>query len=161
MLKKLVRKLDPEQDAIDLLKADHRTIESLFAEYKAADKRGKGRLAKEICAELEIHSRIEESIFYRAAKKEAKPAGYEVNEGIVEHEGIKRLVKMIPDMSANDEFFEPRMDVLMEYVRHHVKEEESEMFPKIAESGLDLKDLGAKLARARQRLKSSPASKAA
>ena len=134
------------QDAIALLKEDHRKVEDLFKQFKNADdSRTKLSLAKQICAELDIHAKIEEKVFYPAAKRGAPEAVDEVNEGIVEHEGIKRLVKQIPTMSASDELFESRMTVLEEYVKHHVKEEESTMFPKIVESDLDLKVLGRKL----------------
>lgn len=162
MLKTIAQKLDPERDAIDMLKADHRTVESLFSEFeKAADKRTKLRLAREICHELEIHARIEETIFYPTAKEQAKEAEDSVNEGIVEHEGIKRLVKLIPTLTASDEFFETRMKVLKEYVTHHVKEEEKTMFPQIIESGIDLKALGARMLKAKERLQAAPAAKAA
>lgn len=143
MLKTIAQKIDPEQDAIDLLKKDHRKVESLFKEFKAAgeNKRMQKSIARQICTELDIHARIEEKLFYRAAKREAEEAVDDVNEGIVEHEGIKRLVKQLSQMNASDELFESRMTVLEEYVRHHVKEEESTMFPKIVESDLDLKAL--------------------
>lgn len=161
MLKTIARKLDPEPDAIDLLKADHRTVEALFSEFENADKRSKLRIAKDICAELEVHAKIEETVFYPAAKKAAKNSGDLVNEGIVEHEGIKRLVKMIPTLTTADEFFESRVKVLKEYVSHHVKEEENKMFPKIIEGEIDLKDLGDKLVRAKDRLQNAPAKRAA
>ena len=161
MLKTLARKLDPDTDAIDLLKQDHRKVESLFADFENADKRQKLRLAREICSELEVHAKIEESLFYPAAKKDAREARDLVNEGIVEHEGIKRLIKQIPTLTTADELFESRMKVLKEYVQHHVKEEEGKMFPEIAESDLDLKDLGDKLQKAKRRFQNAPASKAA
>lgn len=161
MLKTIARKLDPEPDAIDLLKADHRTVEALFSEFENADKRSKLRIAKDICAELEVHAKIEETVFYPAAKKAVKNSEDLVNEGIVEHEGIKRLVKMIPTLTTADEFFESRVKVLKEYVSHHVKEEENKMFPKIIEGEIDLKDLGDKLARAKDRLQNAPAKRAA
>ena len=143
MLKTIAQKLDPEQDAIDLLKADHRKVESLFKEFKAAgaNKRMQKSISRQICTELDIHARIEEKLFYPAAKRKAHEAMDEVNEGIVEHEGIKRLVKQLSRMNASDELFASRMTVLEEYVRHHVKEEESSMFPKIVEGDVDLKAL--------------------
>lgn len=161
MIKTLVRTLDPEQDAIDLLKKDHRKVEALFEEFEDADKRSKLRIARQICAELEVHAKIEESLFYPAAKREAADARSVVNEGIVEHEGIKRLVAMIPKLTTADEFFESRVKVLKEYVSHHVKEEEHSMFPAIIESDMDLKKLGAKLLDAKRRLEDTPSKKAA
>ena len=138
MMKTIAQKLDPEQDAIDLLKQDHRKVESLFKEFKAAgdNKRMQKSISRQICAELEIHAKIEEKLFYPAGKREADEAVDDINEGIVEHEGIKRLVKQLSNMNASDELFESRMTVLEEYVKHHVKEEETSMFPKIVESAL-------------------------
>lgn len=153
MLKNLARSLDPEQDAIDLLKSDHRKVESLFADFKKADdKRTKTSIGRRICEELDVHAKIEEKIFYPASKREADEAEDEVNEGIVEHEGIKRLVRQLLQMSASEEFYEARMTVLEEYVKHHVKEEEASMFPRIVESDLDLKALGAKMMREKAKL---------
>ena len=154
MLKTIAQKLDPEQDAIDLLKKDHRKVEGLFKEFRNADNgRAKRSLARDICTELAMHAKLEEKLFYPTAKREAPEASDDVNEGIVEHEGIKRLVKQIPEMSASDELFESRMTVLEEYVKHHVKEEESTMFPKVVESDVDLKALGRKLEGEKRRLK--------
>jgi hemerythrin superfamily protein len=155
MLKKIVQKLDPEQDAIDLLKEDHRKVEALFKEFKEAKGRTKLSLAKQICNELDVHAKVEEKLFYPTAKRQAPESTDDVNEGIVEHEGIKRLVKLIPTMSVSDELFDSRMTVLEEYVKHHVKEEESTMFPKIVESDIDLKALGKKLQNEKQKLLSS------
>ena len=157
MMKTIAQKLDPEQDAIDLLKQDHRKVESLFKEFKAAgdNKRMQKSISRQICAELEIHAKIEEKLFYPAGKREADEAVDDINEGIVEHEGIKRLVKQLSKMNASEELFESRMTVLEEYVKHHVKEEESTMFPKIVESDLDLKALGARLMAEKRRLQAA------
>lgn len=151
MIDKLVKKLLPDEgpeaiDAIDLLKADHREVEALFAEFEAADdKRTKHRIASQICAALDVHAQIEEKIFYPAVKKAVEDVVDDINEGIVEHQSIKRLVKEIPKLSASDDFFEPRVTVLKEYVQHHVKEEEKVSFPKIRDGEIDLKALGQKL----------------
>lgn len=156
MIKTLAQKLDPERDAIDLLKQDHRKVEALFKAFKAAgDKRAQKTIARQICTELEIHAKLEEKLFYPAAKREADEATDEVNEGIVEHEGIKRLVKQLSNMNASDELFESRMTVLEEYVRHHVKEEESSMFPKIVESELDLKSIGQRMTTEKRKLQAA------
>jgi len=153
MLKTIAQKLNPEKDAIDLLKQDHRKVEALFKKFKAADNsRTKLALAKEICEELDTHAKVEEKLFYPTAKRDAPESTDDVNEGIVEHEGIKRLVKQIPTMSVSDELFESRMTVLEEYVKHHVKEEESTMFPKVVEGDVDLKVLGEKLEAEKRKL---------
>ena len=131
------------EDAISLLKKDHREVESLFASYAAAhDGRQKRGIALEICKALEIHAKIEEKVFYPAARNEVESAEPMINEGFVEHEGIKRLISQIPKLSTNDDFFEARMKVLKEYVQHHVKEEENSTFPKLQNAGLDMGKLG-------------------
>lgn len=141
------------KSAIDLLKTDHRKVEQLFEQFESTDdKRAKQRVAREICHELDIHAKIEERVFYPASKREADDAEDAVNEGIVEHQGIKMLVKKIAAMNPNDEYLDTSVKVLKEYVRHHVKEEETTMFPKIEASGLDLEALGRRLAQAKQRL---------
>ncbi|TDU26392.1 hemerythrin HHE cation binding domain-containing protein [Panacagrimonas perspica] len=142
-----------ELDAIELLKADHRKVEALFDEYDAqSGKSAKLRIARKICEELDVHAKIEEKIFYPTSKAKAKEAKDDVNEGVVEHQGIKMLVKQISRMSASDEYFDSSVTVLKEYVKHHVKEEETEMFPKIQKSRVDLDALGERLAAAKARL---------
>lgn len=155
MLRTIAQKLSPEQDAVDLLKADHRKVEALFKEFNSSeDKRTRKSLSRQICTELDIHARIEEKVLYPSSKDEAHEEDVDdsVNEGIVEHEGIKRLIKQLSTMNASDEFFDSRMKVLEEYVEHHVKEEESSMFPKIIESGVDVKTLGDRLVKEKEKL---------
>ena len=153
MLKTIVRALDPTADAISLLKEDHRKVEDLFSQYEAAsDKRRKSSIAQQTCIELALHAKIEESVFYPAAQREVPTAHDEVNEARVEHAGIKRLVAELQGMSGSDEMFDAKMTVLMEYVKHHVREEENELFPKVTESDLDLTAL-------RQRLEAAKESK--
>lgn len=141
------------ENAIDLLKQDHRKVEKLFEQYDAAqEKRTKRQVAQMICKELEVHAKIEEQIFYPTSKAKAKQAKDTVNEGIVEHQGIKMLVKQISKMQASDEYFDSSVTVLKEYVKHHVNEEETEMFPKIESSRIDLEALGERLSAAKARL---------
>jgi hemerythrin superfamily protein len=150
--------LSSKPNAIDLLKQDHRKVEALFDEYEEAkDKRVKLRIAQTICKELELHAKLEEQIFYPTSKAQAKDARDDVNEGIVEHKGIKMLVKQISAMTTGDELFDSSVTVLKEYVKHHVKEEESEMFPKIESSRVDLEALGERLQKAKQRMASAKA----
>jgi hemerythrin superfamily protein len=157
MLKSIARAFDPTADAITLLKEDHRKVEGLFAQFESAeDKRSKGTIARQICTELDLHARIEEAVFYPTAKREAEQAEDQINEGMVEHEGIKRLVGEIQGMSPGDELFDAKVSVLMEYVKHHVKEEENEMFPKIRESDLDLMALREQLEAAKERMAKMP-----
>lgn len=140
-------------DAIEMLEQDHRKVEALFAEFEDSDdKREQRRIARQICAELDVHARLEEQLFYPEAKQEVKDVKSDINEGIVEHQAVKRLVLEISRMSAGDEFFEPKVTVLKEFVEHHVKEEENEIFPRLREEGLDVQDLGRRMAQRKPRL---------
>lgn len=152
MLKTIARKLDPAPDAVSLLEADHRKVDALFAEFEGGNGRSRANTVAQICTELEIHAKIEEKIFYPQAKKVVRD---EINEGIVEHESLKRLIGELRGMSASDEFFEARVTVLKEYVRHHVREEESNVFPAVVESDLDLKAIGEELQQMKERLQRS------
>jgi len=110
-------------DAIALLKNDHRTVEDLFSKFcKANDKARKWQLAQEICNELKIHAMIEEEIFYPACQKAVDDALF--HESFVEHDGAKVLINDIMANGPQDEFFEAKVTVLCEEIRHHVKEEE-------------------------------------
>jgi hemerythrin superfamily protein len=138
------------QDAIKLLKADHDEVEALFAQYekqKKRDGRQKSDLIDKICTALSVHAQIEEEIFYPAARDALDEAGDELlDEAEVEHSSIKSLVEQLEAMVPNDELCDAKVKVLSEYVKHHVKEEEGELFPKVKKTDLDLDALGAELA---------------
>jgi|SRR5688572_3214566 hemerythrin superfamily protein len=138
------------QDAIKLLKADHDEVEALFAQYEKQKKRDgsqKSDLIDKICTALTVHAQIEEEIFYPAARDALDEAGDELlDEAEVEHSSIKSLVEQLEAMVPNDELCDAKVKVLSEYVKHHVKEEEGEIFPKVKKTGLDLDALGTELA---------------
>jgi hypothetical protein len=144
----------PKLDAVALLKADHRKVEDLFAKFektKAADK--KQRLAQEICTELTVHTLIEEEIFYPACRGEIKDET--VSEAYVEHDGAKMLIAELEAGSPEDDFYDAKMKVLSEEIKHHVKEEEMRsegMFAQAKAAGLDLEDLGARMAARKKEL---------
>lgn len=141
---KLVSEQVVPADAISLLKQDHREVEAFFAQFeKAESKAEKGKLATKICLALTVHARIEEELLYPPAHAEIDHEL--VDEAQVEHNSAKLLIAEIEQMSPGDHLFDARVKVLSEYIRHHVKEEENEMFPQLKSSGLDLRDLGAAL----------------
>jgi hemerythrin superfamily protein len=143
-------------DAIELLKRDHRLVEALFKDYEAGkDGRTKAGIAKRVCAELDLHAKAEEKSFYPAIAQQVKKAEDLVDEAFVEHAGMKRLVKEIQTIGAGDDMLDARMKVLKEYVRHHVHEEEHELFPKVEKSDIDLAVLGEKLMATKERLQKS------
>ncbi|WP_380871704.1 hypothetical protein ACFB49_26560 [Sphingomonas sp. DBB INV C78] len=133
-------------DAIKLLKDDHKEVKSWFQQYEKLEKDSdKQVLADKICLALTVHARIEEEIFYPAAR-EAIDDDDLLDEAEVEHASAKQLISEIEAMTAGDRLFDAKVLVLGEYINHHVEEEESEMFPECRDSYLDLKALGAKLA---------------
>jgi len=135
------------RDATALLRADHKHVSDLFSQYdKARSASKKSALAANICKELTVHAMIEEEIFYPAVKKALKDKEL-VPEATVEHATLKHLIAQLENGAmAEGETFDAKVTVLSEYVKHHVKEEQNEMFPKVRASKLDLKALGAQLA---------------
>lgn len=132
-------------EAIGMLKADHRRVEALFTKFERT--RGdsqKERIASSICDELKLHAQLEEEIFYPAARV-AISAEDLMNEAEVEHSTAKDLIRQIEGASPSDERYDALVTVLGEYVRHHVKEEEGELFRKVRASGLDLNQLGERM----------------
>jgi len=132
-------------DAIALLKADHKKVRALLEtldKTKASARRVK--LIGQIEIELKAHAKIEEEIFYPAAK-DALNDKEMVPEALVEHDGVKKLIAEIEN-SEGGEMFDARVKVLSELVKHHVKEEQGELFPAVKKTDLDLTELGAQLA---------------
>jgi len=140
------------KDAIALLKADHEAVSQLFAEYeKTRSVPNKKALVAEICTALSVHAMIEEEIFYPAVKAALKDKLL-VPEATVEHGGVKDLIAQLEGAEPDGEMYDAKVKVLSEYVKHHVKEEQNEMFPKVKASSLDLVELGASMAVRKQEL---------
>lgn len=127
-------------DAIAMLKADHRTVEALFEQFEnATSSSRKEKLAHEICTELKVHTLIEEEIFYPAFR--GKIEDDTLDEAYVEHDGAKVLVNDIEAGSPADDFYDAKVKVLSEEIKHHVHEEEmpSEgMFAQCRKTDVDL-----------------------
>jgi hemerythrin superfamily protein len=145
-----------KDDAIKLLKADHKEVSDLIGKYENGrlSKDRKMAVAKQICLALTVHAQIEEEIFYPAAREASIRDGEDLlDEAEVEHGSIKDLVAAIEGSSPDqDELYEARVKVLGEYVKHHVKEEETELFPKARKSDMDLVDVGTRLAARKKEL---------
>lgn len=134
------------QDAIALLVADHREVDRLFELFKAAKTAGdKKTITGKICAALRVHAQIEEELFYPAARKATKDNNL-LDEATVEHAGAKVLIAEIEAMQPGMPLYDAKVKVLGEQIRHHVKEEEGELFPEVRETKLDLASLGADMA---------------
>ena len=143
-------------DAIALLKADHRQVEEWFGQFeKARDADRKQELAGKICNALKIHTTIEEEIFYPAFLEATDDIDIH-HEAEIEHDGAKNLIAKIEASSPDDDYFEPTVKVLSEMIKHHVKEEEKPggMFAVAREAKMDLAALGEELAARKAELES-------
>lgn len=140
------------QDAIALLKEDHREVEKLFKDFESAKGEGrKEKLARQICMELTVHTKIEEEIFYPACKDKVEEDL--LKEAYVEHDAAKLLIAEIEAGSGqSDDFFDAKVQVLSEQIEHHVEEEEKELFPEVRKADIDLKALGEQLAERKKEL---------
>ena len=133
------------QEATAMLRADHKKVSELFEEYekvRAATK--KKDLVTQICTELTVHAQIEEEIFCPAVKQALKDTKL-VPEATIEHATLKELIAQVRDVDPDGEMFDAKIKVLSEYVKHHVKEEQNEIFPKLQATKLDMVELGARM----------------
>jgi hemerythrin superfamily protein len=136
----------PEQDAIEMLMADHKKVKKLFSDFDKLKDEGsdedKSALVERICDELKIHTELEEEIFYPAVRKAIDDPDL-MDEALVEHAGAKDLIAQLEDASPDDDLYDAKVTVLGEQINHHVKEEEGEMFPKAKKAKIDTQALGA------------------
>jgi hemerythrin superfamily protein len=144
-----------DMDATHILAADHRTVEGLFEEFeKATSSDRKAKLAAQICTELKIHAQIEEEVFYPALR--GKIDEDLLNEAYVEHDGAKVLINDIEASGPDDKFFDAKVTVLSEEIKHHVKEEEKQqdnMFQQARAADVDLEALGEQMLARKEQLK--------
>jgi hemerythrin superfamily protein len=142
-------------DAITLLKNDHRAVAKLFRAYKAEKRVGRASRSKiidRVIAELSVHAAIEEQVFYPAVREEVPKLEDDVLESLEEHHVLKWTLEELSAIGPDDERYDAKVTVMMEQVRHHVKEEESDWFPKVraALSRARLAELGAELQKAKR-----------
>jgi len=136
------------EDAIELLMADHRVVEKLFEKFETTEDSGaKKSIAQQVCLELMVHSTIEEEVFYPAVKHAVDDDIY--NEAYVEHDGAKMMIAEILEGGPEDDFYDAKVKVLSEMIKHHVKEEEQRdgLFAQARKGYVDLAALGAELAK--------------
>jgi hypothetical protein len=142
-------------DAIALLKEDHRKVEKLFESFeKAHDEERKRSLVQQICTELVIHAIVEEEILYPAAKGEIEDEDL-LEESYVEHDGAKVLIAELLDSEPDAEFYDAKVTVLSEMIKHHVKEEEKRsegLFAQVKAAGLDVEALGQRIMERKEEL---------
>ena len=145
-------------NALELLKEDHDRVDKLFQKVEAAEEKEHMALFEKIMAELEVHTQIEESIFYPQIKEKGDEELKKlVAEGVEEHRQAKMFLRELDALQSEGERFEAKLKVLMEDVKHHVQEEEGEMFPMIKEQfdESSLQELGKQLEEAKRTLQKS------
>jgi hemerythrin superfamily protein len=142
------------QDAITILKEDHRAVEKLFKEFEEAKGEGrKEKLARQICLELSVHTALEEEIFYPACEGAVEEDL--LKESFVEHDAAKLLIAEIEaNEGAGDEYFDAKVKVLSEEIEHHVEEEEKPggVFAQARKGKLDVEALGERIAARKKEL---------
>lgn len=149
------RKSAAPVEATALLRADHKRVSALFEQYEAARSTAKKKsLVQTICAELTVHAQVEEEIFYPAVKAALKDKEM-VPEATVEHATLKELIAQVEGKEPDGEMFDAKIKVMSEYVKHHVKEEQNEMFPKARATKLDMTALGEQIAARKEELMAS------
>jgi hemerythrin superfamily protein len=150
------RRSETGQDAIALLKADHRQVEDWFEQFeKARNDDRKLSLATQICDALTVHTTIEEEIFYPAFLEATEDKDLH-HEAEVEHDGAKKLIAEIEASGPDDDYYDAKVKVLSEMIKHHVKEEEQPggMFAEARKSDMDLDALGEQMAARKEELES-------
>jgi hemerythrin-like domain-containing protein len=149
------------RDAVQLLTAEHGEVKAMFQQYeKLAHAGGRGDermlLASQICVALTLHAQMEEELLYPAAR-EALPGDEDlVDEATVEHAGARTLIAQVKTMTSDQPLYDAKLKVLAEYVGHHVREEENELFPKLRRTALDLEALGERIAARKRQLMALP-----
>ena len=150
---------DKNMDATQLLTADHRKVEGLFADFEqASGASAKRKLVEQICNELKVHATIEEEIFYPALRGKIDDAL--LDEAYVEHDGAKVLINDLEEAETNEDFYDAKVKVLSEEIEHHVTEEEKErdnMFQQARASDVDLDALGRQMEARKEELKAQAA----
>lgn len=154
------------RNAIALLKADHADVKKCFENYqklviKNASATERQALATKICHMLTVHSQIEEEIFYPASRELLGDDADLVDEADVEHACATELIAQIESGKPDDMHFDAKVKVLGEYIDHHVKEEQDELFPKVKDAGMDMKTIGQELAARKAALMGDKVQKAA
>jgi hemerythrin superfamily protein len=142
------------EGAIEMLKEDHAKVQKAFKEFEKLDREDTEtikQVVQTVCEGLKVHTTLEEEIFYPAVREAIDDEDI-MNEAAVEHETAKMLIDQLENMGPDDPNYHATFTVLGEYVKHHVKEEEGEMFPQAKKTDLDFEDLGQRMKERKQEL---------
>ena len=145
--------------ALEALMADHRKVEALFKDYekaKQADDESRRDIAENICVELTVHATVEEELFYPWLRETLDEDDMDlVEEAQIEHDGAKDLIAQIQGAAGVDDVYDAKVKVLSEYIKHHVKEEEEEIFPSVASEKEALDEMGEEMAERKAELQAA------
>lgn len=146
-----------QNDPVAMLAADHKKVQKMFKDFekmKEKDRDAAVALAGEILTELTVHTQLEEEIFYPTMREadDSDEVRSLLDEAEVEHASAKDLISQIASMAPEEELYDAKVKVLGEYVKHHIKEEEGEMFPKAKKADLDMEELGTMMAERKAQL---------
>lgn len=139
-----------------LLIEDHELVLKMFKDYEDLKSKNsnseKQKLAMKICEELKVHTQIEEELYYPRMREQTDEVSM-LNEAKVEHDSAEQLISEIESMSGDEELFDAKVKVLGEYVKHHIKEEQNEMFPAAKKAGIETPELAHELLERKEELK--------
>lgn len=147
-----------EQDALDILASDHKKVIKMFDEFQQMkedndpDEEAKQLLVEVACAELTIHTQVEEELFYPTLRDAINDMDL-LDEAEVEHASAKHLITELAAMEPEDDLYDAKFSVLGEYVKHHIQEEEKQIFPKAKKAEIDLDGLGDEIRQRKQELR--------
>lgn len=138
-----------------LLIQDHEIVLKMFEDYEKLKSTGsaseKRDLALKICVELKVHTQVEEQLYYSKLREQADEASM-LNEAKVEHQSAEELIRQIESMSPDEELFDAKVKVLGEYLKHHIKEEQNEMFPAAKDAGIETPELADEMLELKEQL---------
>jgi hemerythrin-like domain-containing protein len=137
-------------NALEMLRDDHRKVQKLFEDFERSDGTGKEQIAEQTIVELETHAALEEKIFYPAAQEQIEEKEL-IDEAQEEHHVVKLVIAELKKMSGDDDRFDAKFKVMSESVKHHIEEEESELFPMV-EDKLDAEHLGEQMQARKEQL---------
>jgi hemerythrin superfamily protein len=141
-------------NALNMLTEDHARVRKMFKQFekeKESEPSEKAELVSQICAELTVHTQLEEEIFYPAAREALEEQDL-LDEAEVEHASAKSLIQQLESMQPEDELYDAKVTVLGEYIEHHVKEEEKQLFPKVRKARLNLDELAEQMSERKSEL---------
>jgi len=144
------RKSPRKQTAFTLLKTDHAAVKKLFSRFEKASPDEQQEIAGEALNALKVHAAVEEQLFYPALRHEMEDADGLLDEADEEHHVAKFLIAELEQMQGDEDHWEAKFKVLAENVRHHIKEEEGELFPEARKTNIDFAMLGEQMSDLKQ-----------